>query len=135
VNERSRIGLAVIAAIVLAAYAWWVVGLTPFTNRMLVAVVGPGAVFVVYALVSVARARRGRRKQPLTRGWGWLAWVVAILLLGAWQLFTLFHSPRETYPTVSYLINQVTAHRPLRTVMYLLWVAFGVELMRAARRA
>ncbi|MDQ1520422.1 MAG: hypothetical protein QOI55_1495, partial [Actinomycetota bacterium] len=35
----------------------------------------------------------------------------------------------------SYLINQVTAHRPLRTVMYLLWIAFGVELMRAARRA
>jgi hypothetical protein len=135
-NQRARVAIAVVVAIVLVAYSWWVVGLTPFTDRMLYAVVGPGALFVVYALVSVPLARRGRPKlQPRKFGWGWLPWIVAIVLIGAWQMYTLFHSPRTTYPTVSYLINEVTSRRPLRTLMFLLWIWFGVELTRAARRA
>jgi hypothetical protein len=130
-----RIALGVLAGIVLVAYAWWVAGLTPFTDRIFRAVVWPGAVFVVYAIVSVVRARRGREPAPLRFGRGWIAWAAAIALLGAWQMFTLLHSPRSTYPTVSYLTNQITAHRPLRTALFLLWIAFGFELMRAAKRA
>jgi hypothetical protein len=135
VNQRARTALAVVAGIALVAYAWWVAGLEPFTDKIFRAVVWPGAVFAVYAIVSVVRARRGREPQPLRFGWGWMAWVVAIVLLGSWQMYTLFHSPRTTYPTVSYLINQVTSHRPLLALMFLLWIAFGVELMRAGKRA
>jgi len=75
VNGAQRAVVALAAAIIVTAYAWWAVGLAPFSAGATVAVVVAGAV----AMLAGTRARRPGRPTATARRV--LPWFV---LAGCW---------------------------------------------------
>ncbi len=59
---------------------------------------------------------------------GVVAWLLAVLLFVAVELWELFHVPRSTYPTLSVLVNEVLGpgHRVARAAAFVCWAACGL---------
>ena len=59
---------------------------------------------------------------------GVVAWLLAVLLFVAVELWELFHVPRSTYPTLSSLVNEVLGpgHRVARAAAFVCWAACGL---------
>lgn len=107
-----------------AAYAWWVAGVEPFTAPALVAVVGGG----VAAMLVGARYLR-QPASPADRR-GIVVWVVLLALLAGWELAAYVQHPRADHPTLSSLLDPVLDSHTARAVALLLWLVAGADLAR-----
>jgi hypothetical protein len=67
-----------------------------------------------------AARRTVRGPQPR---WGF--WTAALLHVGGWELFCYADAPRRAHPTLSSLLDTLTAHQVGRAVAFLGWLAFG----------
>ena len=68
---------------------------------------------------------------------GVIAWLVAVALLVAVELWQLSHVPRSTYPTLSSLANEVLGpgHRVARAAAFVCWAGCGlIVVSRPSRR-
>jgi len=124
VNGAQRAVVALAAAIIVTAYAWWAVGLAPFSAGAAVAVVLAGAV----AMLAGTRARRPGRPTATARRV--LPWFVLAGLLAAVQLIAWAQEPREEHPTLSSLTNAALDSHAARAAAFLAWLAVAVELAR-----
>ncbi len=113
---------------------WWVTSLTPFSARATVAVLAFGVAEI--ALAEVVR-RRHRPPGPETGGappdlpgHAYLVWAAAIVVLAAWELFSLFSQPRSAHPTISSIVDPLLAHHPVRWLAFAVWAWLGWELER-----
>jgi hypothetical protein len=118
--------LRLVAAVCLAAYAWWAVALAPFSARATAAVVLAG----VAAMAVGARARR--RMPPPTSGdvTGLAPWATLAAAAGVWQLAAYLQHPRVDHPTVSSLANELLDSHPARAAAFLAWMAAARWLAR-----
>jgi len=129
VPGRTRRTALVVAAGL--ACGWWVTSLTPFSAGATVAVLAFGVVEL--ALAEAVRHRRrltgpGRGADlPIT---AYLVWVVALAVLAAWELFSLFNHPRSAHPTISSLVDPLLAHHVIRWLAFAAWAWLGWELAR-----
>jgi hypothetical protein len=111
--------------VAVAAIAWWVTGLEPFSLEMTIVVLGAG-------LAAVALGSRNRRPQatgaPPTHGG--VAWVVIAAALAAWQLAAYLQHPRSEHPTLSSLANELLDNHPARAVAFVAWCVVAYQLAR-----
>ncbi len=120
----SPLPLRAIGAVLVLAYAWWVVSLPPFSRSATAAVVLAGA-----AAGGVGRlTTRPRERRSPVRTVG--PWVVLAATGGAWQLAAFLQHPRADHPTLSSLANQLFASHPARGAAFVLWLLGAVELAR-----
>lgn len=113
------------AATAVAAWAWWVAGLRPFTWPVLAVVGATG----IAAMAMGARRRRPPDDGDFHHGWA-LAWGVLVLLLAGWELAAWVQQPRAAHPTLSSLAGPVLDWRPARAMAFLAWLAGAAELAR-----
>lgn len=115
---RAAGGLAAVA------YAWWAVGLAPFSAAATLAVVGAGVV----AAAAGSRARRpARRTVALRQAGPWIALAVAATTL---QLASYLQQPRRDHPTLSSLTNALLDSHPARAAAFACWLALAAVLAR-----
>ena len=115
---RAAAGLAAVA------YAWWAVGLTPFSVGATLAVVGAGAVAVAVgsrAPRPAARTVAARQAAP------WIALAAAATTL---QLASYLQQPRRDHPTLSSLANALLDSHPARAAAFACWLAVAAVLAR-----
>ncbi len=104
-----------------------------FTFAVAAAVVAAGV---------VSTRRRSRLVPPVCEGGpapsdaslafrGAVAWALTAGLALAVELWELFHSPRNLYPTLSSLANEVIGpgHRLGRALAFVCWGAFGLVIV------
>jgi hypothetical protein len=123
--DRGRAAY-LITAVVLGAYAWWVVALPPFSGRATAAVVlGGSAAMAVGAL-------QGRRRRAEGAGdtAGVAAWASLAAVAGAWQLAAYLQHPRADHPTLSSLANEVLDSHLARAAAFVVWIAVAWGLAR-----
>jgi hypothetical protein len=113
------------AAVGLVAYAWWAVGLAPFSAQATATVVLAG-------VAAMAVGRRQRRRGPPSDGdmSGIAPWAGLAALAGAWQLAAYLQHPRADHPTVSSLANELLDSHPARAAAFLVWIAAAWWLAR-----
>jgi hypothetical protein len=116
--------LAVVVGLV--AYAWWAVGLAPFSAQATAAVVLAG----VAAMAAGRRQSRPRRSPGDGHVNGIAPWVGLAALAGAWQLAAYLQHPRADHPTVSSLANELLDSHPARAAGFLVWIAAAWWLAR-----
>lgn len=109
-----------------AVYAWWAVGLAPFSGRATAAVVLGGAA----AMAVGARERRRRRLPPVRDMAGIATWAALAATAGAWQLVAYLQHPRADHPTLSSLANEVLDSHLARAVTFVVWIAAARGLAR-----
>jgi hypothetical protein len=124
VNGARRAIAALAAATIVTAYAWWVVGLAPFSAGATVAVVVAGAV----AMLAGTRARRPGRPTATARRV--LPWLVLAGLLVAVQVIAWAQQPRDEHPTLSSLTDAALDSHAARAAAFLAWLAAAVDLAR-----
>ena len=68
---------------------------------------------------------------PGQRGWAarWSGWMVLVAATAGWELFSYLSSPRHTHPTLSSMLDAVTAHHAGRGLAYALWLVLGWYLV------
>jgi hypothetical protein len=110
----------------LGAYAWWAVGLAPFSAQATAAVVLAG----VAAMAVGQRQRRSRRSTADDDVSGIAPWVGLAAVAGAWQLAAYLQHPRADHPTVSSLANELLDSHPARAAGFLVWIAAAWWLAR-----
>ncbi len=111
------------SAIVVAAYAWWAVGLPPFSRGATLAVLLAGGM----AAAAGARSRRPAAPLPWRRMAPWAGLAVA---LGAVQLVSYLQQPRADHPTLSSLTNAALDTQTARALAFVVWLAATVALAR-----
>ena len=129
VGARARdLGRAadVATAVVVAAYAWWVVALAPFSGQATAAVVLAGAA----AMAVGARDRRARRSRGAGDAAGIATWAALAAVAGAWQLAAYLQHPRDDHPTASSLANEVFDSHLARAAAFVVWIAAARGLAR-----
>ena len=52
---------------------------------------------------------------------GYLVWIVAVAVLAAWELSTLFGHPRSAHPTISSISDSLLAYHPVRWLLFAAW--------------
>lgn len=107
-----------VLAVGLATYAWWAVGLAPFSAQATAAVVLAG-------VAAMAVGGRERRRRSPTDGnvSGIAPWAALAVVAGAWQLAAYLQHPRADHPTVSSLANELLDSHPARAAAFLVWIA------------
>ena len=128
--DAERVGRRVAVGVVVGAYAWWAVGLEPFSAAATWAVLAAGLVAGVVGVVAAMGARGQRRSLARSSAGdvrGWALWLAA---MAAWQLAAYLQSPREDHPTVSSLTNAVLSTHPTRALGFVLWLLAMRELAR-----
>ena len=105
-------------------YAWWAVGLAPFSSAASLAVVLAGGA----AAVLGSRARRPaaspadrRRTAP---------WLVLVAAGAAVQLAAYLQHPRDDHPTLSSLTNALLDSHVARAAAFVAWLVAAAELAR-----
>lgn len=65
------------------------------------------------------------------RRWGarWALWVVPAVSIVAWELFCFLSAPRSDHPTLSSMLDAVTAHQTGRGLLFFGWLALGWYLV------
>jgi hypothetical protein len=118
-------GLA--AAALVAAYAWWAVGLAPFSWPATLAVVGAGAAAAAWGAWHRRAAAPGAPGASVARvaPWAALAAVAAV-----WQLAAYLQHPRDDHPTLSSLTNAALDSHAARAAAFVVWLAATVALAR-----
>jgi hypothetical protein len=112
------------ACLAAVAYAWWAVGLAPFSAAATVAVVGAGVV----AAAAGSRARRpAGRTVAVRHAAPWIAVAVAATTL---QLASYLQQPRRDHPTLSSLTNALLDSQPARAAAFACWLALAAVLAR-----
>jgi hypothetical protein len=124
-TDASR-ALHVAVAVGLVAYAWWAVGLAPFSAQATAAVVLAG----VAAMAVGRRWRRPRRSSSDVDVPGIAPWAGLAAVAGAWQLAAYLQHPRADHPTVSSLANELLDSHPARAAAFLVWIAAAGWLAR-----
>jgi hypothetical protein len=118
--------LPLAVAVGLVAYAWWAVGLAPFSAQATAAVVLAGV-----GAMAVARRRRRQRRSPSDVDLSGIApWAGLAAVAGAWQLAAYLQHPRADHPTVSSLANELLDSHPARAAAFLVWIAAAWWLAR-----
>jgi hypothetical protein len=118
--------LLLAVAVGLVAYAWWAVGLAPFSARATAAVVLAGV-----AAMAVGRLRRRPRRSSSDVDVSGIArWAGLAAVAGAWQLAAYLQHPRADHPTVSSLANELLDSHPARAAAFLVWIAAAWWLAR-----
>jgi hypothetical protein len=129
VCDRTRDGgraARLLATVLLAAYAWWAVGLAPFSGRATAAVVLGGA-----AAMAVGARERQRRRSPRAGDMAGIAtWAALAAIAGAWQLAAYLQHPRSDHPTLSSLANEVLDSHLARALAFIVWIAAAKGLAR-----
>ena len=93
----------------------------------------PVAVALGGALVLAATSAAAPRPTPMTPGtWtaGLAGWAGLATALVAFQMANFLQSPRDTYPTVSSLINLVFETHAFRAAGFAVWLRLGWGLLR-----
>jgi hypothetical protein len=135
VDDRSPVGarapdargarrLALVVGAI--AYAWWAVGLAPFSAQAAAAVVLAG----VAAMAAGRRQSRPRRSPGDGDMSGIAPWAGLAAVAGAWQLAAYLQHPRANHPTVSSLANELLDSHPARVAAFLVWIAAAWWLAR-----
>ena len=114
------------AAVGLAAYAWWAVALAPFSWGATAAVVLAGAA----AMAVGARERPRRRSASEGAPAGIAIWATLAAAAGAWQLAAYLQHPRVDHPTISSLTNEVLDSHLARAAALIVWIVAARELAR-----
>lgn len=109
----------------MGAYAWCTSGLRPFTWPALVAVGVAGVGTIV-----LGTRRRRPFEPPAHYASGALIWGIGFALLVGWELAAYVQQPRADHPTLSALVDGVIDWRPARALVFLAWIAIGVDLSR-----
>jgi glucose dehydrogenase len=122
-RPRLAHAAAVVAASAVCLYAWWAVGLTPFSLTATLAVVPAGGAAIALGW----RTRPDTRPAPRGRVGPWLA---LVLVTATVQLSAYFQQPRHEHPTISSLINAVIDSHPARAVGFVAWLLAAVALAR-----
>jgi hypothetical protein len=117
--------LTSVVALAVAAYAWWVTGLRPFSAGATIAVVGAGA-----AAVLAGRLRLPPRPAGDGTARDAAPWAALVAALVAWQLAAWAQEPRDDHPTLSSLTNAALDARPLRAAAVVAWLAAAAWLGR-----
>jgi hypothetical protein len=113
-------------AVGLVAYAWWAVGLAPFSAQATAAVVVAGV-----AAMAVGRSQRRPRRSPGDGDVSGLGrWAGLAAVAAAWQLAAYLQHPRADHPTVSSLANELLDSHPARAAAFLVWIAAAWWLAR-----
>lgn len=129
------------AALALAAYAWLVASLEPFSAEVHVAVLVPGVVWVVAGSWWWRRVRRHRdafvaRSTPqdgderAEKREGLAAWAVVVAAVLGWELANYFQSPRADHPTASAFLEHVMQPRVVQAGLFAAWAVLGWHLVR-----
>jgi hypothetical protein len=112
--------------VLLAAYAWWAVGLAPFSGRATTAVVLGGA-----AAMAVGARQRRRARSPSAHDMAGVAtWAALAAAAGAWQLAAYLQHPRTDHPTLSSIANAALDSHLARAVAFVVWIAAATGLAR-----
>jgi hypothetical protein len=122
--DRGR-AVRLLAAVLLAGYAWWAVGLAPFSGRATAAVVLGGA-----AAMAVGARERPRRSPRAGDMAGIATWAALAAIAGAWQLAAYLQHPRADHPTLSSLANEVLDSHLARALAFIVWIAAARGLAR-----
>lgn len=121
---RRRYGLLGVAGAAWACYAWWAVGLAPFSGWATLAVVAAG-------VAAMACGRRlPRRCRPAVELRRAAPWMAVAGVASAWQLAALVQHPRQDHPTLSSLTNAVLDSHPARAVAFAAWSVAAAGLAR-----
>ena len=123
-RDRGRAVRLVLAG-GLATYAWWAIGLAPFSAQATAAIVLAG-------VAAMAVGGRERRRRSPTEGdvSGIVPWAALAAVAGAWQLAAYLQHPRADHPTVSSLANELLDSHPARAAAFLVWIAAARWLAR-----
>jgi hypothetical protein len=115
---------AIVLAVAVVAYAWWVTSLPQFHTGTTVAVVGAGAVAIAWGL----RRQTGPREPA--RADGLVVWALLAGALAAWQLLAYLREPRSEHPTLSSMADGALAASPVRALAFVGWLAVAAALAR-----
>jgi hypothetical protein len=111
------------AAAAVGLYAWWAVGLTPFTGTASLAVVLAGGAAVgvgAWGHRPAVAAPRGRVAP----------WLVVVAALAVVQLSAYVQHPREDHPTLSSLTNALLDTHHARAAALVAWLVAARGLAR-----
>jgi hypothetical protein len=131
--RTKRIGLVVVGA----AYALVAAGTTAFTRSANIVTGLP-----IVALAVVVVLRWPRRPRPLradsdrvTTPHPWRAWLILFGALVAWELAEYAaRGSRADHPTLSSMTDAVDRYFVLKAVVFFLWLALGVGIVRKGGR-
>ena len=135
VPRQSRTGTKRALALVAVAlgYSAVAVAAAPWTLYSAVFTAVAGIALLWYSLTrGWHRTRSETPALDLGEGdrWALVVWAVLFTALGGWILAVHFSSPREQYPTLSYLMNGWFEDYPVRVCGFLGWLALGWWLVR-----
>jgi len=121
-----------------ALYSWFAALTTPFTTAANVMTGVPLIVALLLALLFAYRNRtselsaQSRSRPTGHRLWPWRS---IFALIVAWELFCYFELPRYAHPTVSSLYDSASRLHPLKSALFLGWLALGWAIVRSYGRA
>jgi hypothetical protein len=125
-------GKIVILAL-LVAYAWLASGVRTFTWPASLLTGVPGLLLVLLGLLTSGDRKPPRRPagHDANRAMvlGRVAWSLVICSALAWELYAYAHRPREAYPTVSSMLDDLDNNHVGRSLVLMLWVVAGWDLL------
>lgn len=112
------------------AYAWIAAGTKPFTTGADIAAAVPLAVATAVAIGggrwrAATRAPRADGRRNDGSFWPWVAVLGAIALLELVSYLVGLGRPRNGYPTLSSLYDQVSSVRGVKALFFLGWLSLG----------
>ncbi|MGH9210948.1 MAG: hypothetical protein ACRD2C_09730 [Acidimicrobiales bacterium] len=116
---------AAVVAIGMASYAWWAVGLAPFSGTATAAVLAAGAVAIAAGAL-VLRPRSPSARAPK----GTARWMALLAAAAVWQFAAFVQHPRDDHPTLSSLTNALLDSQVARAAAFVGWVAAAAALVR-----
>jgi hypothetical protein len=124
--RRGRVVVTI--ALLGVAGAVWVGSVRSFTAPAYVTTGAPA--LVVFA--SAARTWRSRpARDPASDRRGTVVWIALVVTAIAWELLAYAQAPRSLHPTLSSMLDVLGSARPLRALLFGLWLALGWELSRS----
>jgi hypothetical protein len=94
----------------------------------LAALVAVAGVQLVVRPVPNSLARRAPRNASGQNG-AWWPWVALLVVVAVWEVFCWSTNPRPAHPTLSSLLDLLTAHAAARAVAFAGWIALGGYLV------
>jgi hypothetical protein len=120
----------VVVGLGVVGYAWWVVGLPPFSALTTAVVASTGILAVLAGAVMGSRWLPVRRGRGVRRKPGVAAWLILSAALVGWQAASWMQHPRHEHPTLSSLTNPALEPRPARMAAFLAWLAVAALVAR-----